>query len=252
MSRAGWWREYATARVVGPATDPNLPVRARRRLLKRNKLGAAHDPTVPGDRDLVSPLTIIVAAAPLPGRILVATAIDPRIMSKRLRSLRNHPNERDPKQRDPACNLIWTCCHRRLPHWRPAPPARSCQPYARWPAFAYRVLLSLVSDCGNLSNDRTTLVGWDVRRWLRNDAAAAVWCAAGSEASGSPPSCRAKQFYCYALAPASERALGAYRAGEAATRRVLLILSFIWRRALCTTRKTALIHSGPFAKLLGK
>jgi hypothetical protein len=32
-------------------------------------------------------LTIIVAAAPLPGRILVATAIDPRIMSKRLRSL---------------------------------------------------------------------------------------------------------------------------------------------------------------------
>jgi hypothetical protein len=49
----------------------------------------------------------------------------------------------------------------------------------------------------------------DVRRWLRNDAAAAVWCAAGSEASGLPPSCRAKQFYCYALAPAGERALGA-------------------------------------------
>jgi hypothetical protein len=102
MSRAGWWREHATARVVGPATDPNLPVRTRRRLLKRNKLGAAHDPALPGDRDLVSPLTIIVAAAPLPSRISVATAIDPRIMSKRLRSLRYHPNERDPKQRDPA------------------------------------------------------------------------------------------------------------------------------------------------------
>jgi hypothetical protein len=36
----------------------------------------------------------------------------------------------------------------------------SYQPYARRPAFAYRALLSLVSDCGN----RTTLVGWDVRR----------------------------------------------------------------------------------------
>jgi hypothetical protein len=47
-------------------------------------------------------LTIIVAAAPLSGRILVATAIDLRIMSKRLRSLRNHPNERDPKQCDPV------------------------------------------------------------------------------------------------------------------------------------------------------
>ena len=102
MSRAGRRREYATARVVGPAANPNLPVWARRRLLKRNKLGATHDPALPGHGDLVSRLTVIVAAAPLTGRISVAAAIDPRIMSKRLRSLRNHPSERDPKQCDPA------------------------------------------------------------------------------------------------------------------------------------------------------
>jgi hypothetical protein len=102
MSRAGRRREYATARVVGPAANPNLPVWARRRLLKRNKLGAAHDPALPGHGDLVSRLTVIVAAAPLTGRISVTAAIDPRIMSKRLRSLRNHPSERDPKQCDPA------------------------------------------------------------------------------------------------------------------------------------------------------
>ena len=54
MSRAGRWREYATARVVGPAANPNLPVRARRRLLKRNKLGVANDPALPGHGDLVS------------------------------------------------------------------------------------------------------------------------------------------------------------------------------------------------------
>jgi hypothetical protein len=59
---------------------------------------------------------------------------------------------------------------------RTGDPRRPLAPvnYAHWPAFAYRALLSPVSDCGNLSNDRTTLVGWDVRRWLRNDAAAAV------------------------------------------------------------------------------
>jgi hypothetical protein len=136
MSRAGRRREYATARAVGPAANPNFPVWARRRLLKRNKLGAAHDPTLPGDRDLVSPLTIIVAAAPLPGRISVATAIDPRIMSKRLRSLRNHPNERDPKQQDPVCNLIWTYCHRTPPQ---------CRPRAALPLLS--TVRALASDC---------------------------------------------------------------------------------------------------------
>jgi hypothetical protein len=52
-------------------------------------------------------------------RISVAAAIDPRIMSKRLRSLRNHPNERDPKQQGPVCNLIWTHCHRTPRQSRP-------------------------------------------------------------------------------------------------------------------------------------
>jgi hypothetical protein len=47
----------------------------------------------------------------------------------------------------------------------PMPPPRSCQPYARWPAFAYRALLSLVGNCGHLSNDRITLVGWGVLRF---------------------------------------------------------------------------------------
>jgi hypothetical protein len=42
--------------------------------------------------------SLIKHGAPLTGRISVAAAIDPRIMSKRMRSLRNHPNERDPKQ----------------------------------------------------------------------------------------------------------------------------------------------------------
>jgi hypothetical protein len=86
--------------------------------------------------------------------------------------------------------------------------ARSLLPtYARWPAFAYRALLSLVSDCGNLSNDRTTLVGWDVRRWLPNDAPAAVWCAASSEASGLPPFIGQSNFIA-TLSPARARALG--------------------------------------------
>jgi hypothetical protein len=97
MSRAGWWREYATARVVGPAANPDLPVRARRRLLKRNKFGAAHDPAFRGHGYLVGRLAVIVAATPLAGWISITATIDPRIMSKRLRSLRNHPNERDPK-----------------------------------------------------------------------------------------------------------------------------------------------------------
>jgi hypothetical protein len=36
--------------------------------------------------------SLIKHGAPLTGRISVAAAIDPRIMSKRLRSLRNHPS----------------------------------------------------------------------------------------------------------------------------------------------------------------
>src|SRR5262245_6285509 len=62
---------------------------------------------------------LIKHGAPLTGRISVAAAIDPRIMSKRLRSLRNHPNERDPKQQAPVCNLICTYCHRTPPQCPP-------------------------------------------------------------------------------------------------------------------------------------
>src|SRR5436190_6308099 len=58
--------------------------------------------------------------------------------------------------------MIWTSFIAGLRNADPTPSSRSCQPYARWPAFAYRALLSLVGDCGHLSNDRTTLVGWDV------------------------------------------------------------------------------------------
>src|SRR5262249_16430351 len=97
MSRAGRRREYAAARVVGPAANPKLPVRARRRLLKRHKLGAPHDPAFRGHGYLVSRLAVIVAATPLADRISIAAAIDPRIMSMRLRRLGDHPNERDPE-----------------------------------------------------------------------------------------------------------------------------------------------------------
>src|SRR5512133_2940107 len=69
-------------------------------------------------------------------RISVAAAIDPRVMSKRLRSLRNHPNERDPKQQDPVCNLIWTYCHRTPPQ---------CRPRAALPLLS--TVRALASDC---------------------------------------------------------------------------------------------------------
>jgi len=97
MSRAGRRREYATAGVVGPAANPNLPVWAWRRLLERDKLVAAHEPAFRGHGYLVGRLAVIVAAAPLASWISIAAAIDPRIMSERPRSLRKHPNERDPK-----------------------------------------------------------------------------------------------------------------------------------------------------------
>src|SRR5438093_1216017 len=89
-SRAGRRREHATARLVGPAANPDLAVRARGRLLERNKLGAADDPAFPGHGDLVSRLTVIVAAAPLAGRISKTAATDPGIMGKRRRNLRDH------------------------------------------------------------------------------------------------------------------------------------------------------------------
>src|SRR5262245_17826398 len=80
--------------------------------------------------------SLIKHGAPLAGRISVAAAIDPRIMSKRLRSLRNHPNERDPKQQDPVCNLIWTYCHRTPPQ---------CRPQAALPLLS--TVRALASDC---------------------------------------------------------------------------------------------------------
>ena len=102
MSRAGRRREYATARVVGPAANPDFPVRARRRLLERNKFGAADDPTLPSHCNLVVRLAVIVATTPFAGRISIAATTDPGIMGKRLRGLGDYPNENDPQQPDPV------------------------------------------------------------------------------------------------------------------------------------------------------
>src|SRR5262245_32094868 len=102
MSRAGRRCEYATARVVGPAANPDLPVRARRRFLKRNKHGIADYPTLSSHSNLVVRLAVIVAAAALAGRISITATTDPGNMGKRLRGLGDDANENDPQQPDPA------------------------------------------------------------------------------------------------------------------------------------------------------
>jgi len=145
MSRAGRRREYATARVIRPAANPDLPVRARRRLLKRNKLGAADDPALSSHGNLVVRLAVIVATTPFAGRISIAAATDPGIMGKRLRGLGDHPNENDPNslilfEWDVSCFIACLHdCDARLPRLIP--------PYVRLPATAYWALPPLVWSC---------------------------------------------------------------------------------------------------------
>src|SRR5262245_10738078 len=102
-SRARRRAEHAAARMVGSAADPDLAVRARRRLLVWDELAAADDPTLAGHRDLVGRLAVVVAAAPLAGRIAKAAAVDLGVMRRGQRCLRaRRQDERNPEQGNPA------------------------------------------------------------------------------------------------------------------------------------------------------
>src|SRR5262245_37338100 len=79
-SRARRRPEYAAARVVGSAADPDLAVRARRRLLVRDEFGAADDPAIAGHGDPVGSIAVVVVAAQFAGRIANPAAIDPGVM----------------------------------------------------------------------------------------------------------------------------------------------------------------------------
>src|SRR5262245_5258169 len=115
-SRARRRAEHAAARMVGSAADPDLAVRARRRLLVWDELAAADDPTLAGHRDLVGRLAVVVAAAPFAGRIAKAAAVDPGVMRRGQRCLRaRRQDERNPEQGDPAGRRGWARGHRVAP-----------------------------------------------------------------------------------------------------------------------------------------
>jgi hypothetical protein len=85
--------------MIGPAADPNLTVRAWRRLFERNEFLPTDHPTLTGNCDLARRLAVVFPATPLACRISVAAAIDPRFVGDSQRRGRDAPNEHDSEQR---------------------------------------------------------------------------------------------------------------------------------------------------------